>query len=216
MRRRIWTLGAGLAATAMIIAVPAALAAYTSAKLEVRRAGTTTIVKALARAPTDDPTASVRIYAPTGHDSSRRPRRPARCSGPCARRQRARPRGRRSSARGSALVAAPGQIPAVEQTACLGTTAPQATWIMVLVRGRSDADCADVPHRDFGRAGCARPRVHPDLPAAARRASGHARAARSSAQSCTAPSSRSRASSAPCRSAPGSRCGRPTTRASAP
>ena len=39
MKRRIWTVAAGLAAVAALIAVPAAMAAYTSAKLEVTQSG---------------------------------------------------------------------------------------------------------------------------------------------------------------------------------
>ena len=38
MKRRIWTVAAALAIVAAIVAVPAAYAAYTTAKLEVRRA----------------------------------------------------------------------------------------------------------------------------------------------------------------------------------
>ena len=40
MKRRIWTVAAGLASVAALIAVPSALAAYTSAKLEVRPTAT--------------------------------------------------------------------------------------------------------------------------------------------------------------------------------
>ncbi len=46
MKRRIWTITAGLAALAALIAVPAAMAAYTSAKLEVTRTATGVVVKA--------------------------------------------------------------------------------------------------------------------------------------------------------------------------
>ena len=46
MKKRAWTLAAGLAAVAALVAVPAAMAAYTSAKLEVRTAGTSATIKA--------------------------------------------------------------------------------------------------------------------------------------------------------------------------
>jgi hypothetical protein len=65
MTRRFWTAVAGLAAAAAIVAVPSALAAYQSAKLQVTYAGAATVVKA-SLDPNDDPTASVRIYAPAG------------------------------------------------------------------------------------------------------------------------------------------------------
>ena len=65
MKRRIWTVTAGLAALAALIAVPAAMAAYTSAKLEVTQTATGVVVKA-SLDPNDDPTARVGIIAPTG------------------------------------------------------------------------------------------------------------------------------------------------------
>ena len=65
MKRRIWTLAAALACVAALVAVPAAYAAYTTAKLEVRQAGTSATVK-LTLDPNDDPTASVRIFVPAG------------------------------------------------------------------------------------------------------------------------------------------------------
>jgi hypothetical protein len=37
MKRRVWTISAGLAAGAAVVAAPAAMAAYMTAKLEVAR-----------------------------------------------------------------------------------------------------------------------------------------------------------------------------------
>ena len=65
MKRRIWTLGAALTSLTALVVVPSALAAYTTAKLEVRQAGTAVTVRATL-SPDDDPTASVRIHAPVG------------------------------------------------------------------------------------------------------------------------------------------------------
>ena len=66
MRRRFWTVAAGVAALAAVVAVPAAMAKeYSSAKLAVTQAGGVTTIKA-SLDPNDDPTASVRILAPAG------------------------------------------------------------------------------------------------------------------------------------------------------
>jgi hypothetical protein len=131
MRRRIWTVTVGLAAVAAIIAVPAALAAYTSAKLEVRQAGTTTVVKA-ALDPNDDPTASVRIFAPAGTQLTTT-QAPGAVLGPVRAIVKALDlAGADLPLEGQLLVAAAGQVPPAAQTACIGATAPLATWIMVL------------------------------------------------------------------------------------
>jgi hypothetical protein len=131
MRGRIWTLVIGLAAIAAVVVVPSALAAYTSAKLEVRQGGTTTTVKATLD-PNDDATASVRIFAPTGTTLSTS-QAPGTVLGPVRAIVKALDlAGADLPLEGQLLVAAPGQVPAAAQAACLGTTAPQATWIMVL------------------------------------------------------------------------------------
>ena len=65
MKHRIWTVAAALASVAALYAVPSALAAYTTAKLEVRQTATGVNIKATG-SPDDDPTASVRIFVPTG------------------------------------------------------------------------------------------------------------------------------------------------------
>ena len=65
MKGRIWTAAVGLAAVAALIAVPAAMAAYMSPKLEVTQTATGVVVKA-SLDPNDDPTAAVVILAPAG------------------------------------------------------------------------------------------------------------------------------------------------------
>jgi hypothetical protein len=65
MKGRIWTVAVGLAAVAALIAVPAAMAAYTSPKLEVQQTGTTTTFR-LTQSFDEDPTAVASIFVPPG------------------------------------------------------------------------------------------------------------------------------------------------------
>jgi hypothetical protein len=131
MTRRIWTAAVGLAAVAAIIAVPAALAAYTSAKLEVRQTSAATVVKAVLD-PNDDPTASVRIFAPVGTQLTTT-QAPGTVLGPVNAIVKALDlAGADLPLQGQLLVAAPGQVPAATQTACIGAATPLATWVMVL------------------------------------------------------------------------------------
>src|SRR3990172_9245085 len=65
MRGRIWTVAAGLASVAALIAVPSALAAYTTPKLEVRQVGTATTFKTT-QSSADDATFILRIFVPGG------------------------------------------------------------------------------------------------------------------------------------------------------
>jgi hypothetical protein len=131
MNRRIWTLAAGLALIAAVVAVPAALAAYTSPKLEVRQAGTTATVKA-SLSPDDDPTASVRIFAPTGTQLTTS-QAPGTVLGPVRAIVKALDlAGADLPLEGQLVVAAPGQVPPDAQNACLQGATPLATWVMVL------------------------------------------------------------------------------------
>lgn len=131
MKRRIWTVVVGLAAAAALIAVPSALAAYTSAKLEVRRAGTATTIKATL-SPDDDPTASVRIYAPTGTQLTTT-QAPGTVLGPVRAIVKALDlAGADLPLEGQLVVAAPGQVAPAVQAACLQGVVPLATWVMVL------------------------------------------------------------------------------------
>jgi len=131
MKGRTWTVAAGLASVAALIAVPAALAAYTSAKLEVRQAGTTATIK-VSLDPNDDPTASVRIFAPAGTQLTTS-QAPGTVLGPVKAIVKALDlAGADLPLEGQLLVAAPGQIAPAIQAACLGATAPLASWIMLL------------------------------------------------------------------------------------
>jgi hypothetical protein len=131
MKGRIWTVAVGIAAVAALIAVSAALASYTSPKLEVRQAGTSTVVKA-SLDPNDDPTASVRIYAPAGTQLTTS-QAPGTVLGPVKAIVKALDlAGADLPLEGQLVVAAPGQITPAQQAQCLGATAPLATWIMLL------------------------------------------------------------------------------------
>ncbi len=131
MRRRIWTTLVGIAALVALVAVPAALAAYTSAKLEVRQAGTATTVKA-SLDPNDDPTASVRIFAPAGTQLTTT-QAPGTTLGPVKAIVKALDlAGADLPLEGQLVVAAPGQIPGAQVAACTGGATPVATWAMVL------------------------------------------------------------------------------------
>ncbi len=131
MKGRIWTVAVGLVSVAALIAVPAAFAAYTSAKLEVRQAGSATTIKA-SLSPDDDPTASVRIFAPTGTQLTTN-QAPGTVLGPVKAIVKALDlAGADLPLEGQLIVAAPGQIAPASQAACLGATAPLASWIMIL------------------------------------------------------------------------------------
>jgi hypothetical protein len=131
MKGRIWTVSVGLAALAALIAVPAAMAAYTSPKLEVTQTATGVVVKA-SLDPNDDPTAAVVIVAPGGTSLTT-----SQASGTVLGPVRAIVKaldlaGADLPLEGQLVVAAPGQVPAATQTACIGPAAPIATWVMVL------------------------------------------------------------------------------------
>jgi hypothetical protein len=131
MKRRIWKITAGLAALAALIAVPAAMAAYTSAKLEVTRTATGVVVKA-SLDPNDDPTARVAINTPVGTQLTTS-QAPGTVLGPVRAIVKALDlAGADLPLEGQLVVAAPGQIPAASQAACIGSTVPLATWLMVL------------------------------------------------------------------------------------
>jgi len=131
MKRRIWTVAAGLAAVAALVAVPAAMAAYTSPKLEVTRTATGTTVKA-SLSPDDDPTASVRIFAPAGTQLTTS-QAPGTVLGPVRAIVKALDlAGADLPLEGQLVVAAPGQIPAATVAQCTGGATPLATWLMVL------------------------------------------------------------------------------------
>jgi hypothetical protein len=131
MHRRIWLPAAALASVAVLIAVPSAIAAYTSAKLEVRQAGNAFTVRATL-SPDDDPTASVRIHAPAGTQITSN-QAPGTVLGQVQAVVKAGDLGGADlPLQGQLTVAAPGQVPAASQQACLGTVQPIATWVITL------------------------------------------------------------------------------------
>ena len=131
MRGRFWTIAAGLAALAALIAVPAAIAAYASAKLEVTQTSSATTIKA-SLSPDDDPTASVRIFAPTGTQLTTN-QAPGSSVGTVIAVVKALDLGGADlPLQGQIVVAAPGQISPAIQAACAGSVTPLATWVLVL------------------------------------------------------------------------------------
>jgi hypothetical protein len=131
MTRRFWTAIVGMAAMAAVVVVPSALAAYASPKLQVTYAGTSTVVKA-SLDPNDDPTASVRIYAPTGTQLTTN-QAPGAVLGPVKAIVKALDLGGADlPLEGQLLVAPPGQIPAATVTQCTGGVTPLAVWVMAL------------------------------------------------------------------------------------
>ncbi len=131
MKRRIWTVMVALASVTALVAIPAALAAYTSARLEVRLTGTSVTVKATLD-PNDDPTASVRIFVPTGTQLTTT-QAPGSVLGSVRAVVKALDlAGADVPFEGNVVVAAPGQVAAAIQTACIGTATPLQTWVLLL------------------------------------------------------------------------------------
>jgi hypothetical protein len=131
MKRRITTTLVGLMALVALVVVPSALAAYSSPKLQVTQAATAVTVKA-SLSPDDDPTAVVRILVPTGTQLTTT-QAPGTVLGPVHALVKALDLGGADLALdGQLVVAAPGQIPAASQTACLQGVPPMAAWAMVL------------------------------------------------------------------------------------
>ena len=131
MKRRIWTVAVGLTSVAALIAVPAAFAAYTSAKLEIKQAGAVTTVKA-SLDPNDDPTASVRIFAPAGTQLTTN-QAPGTVLGPVKAVVKALDlAGADLPLDGQLIVAPPGAVPAATVVGCTGGLAPITTWLMNL------------------------------------------------------------------------------------
>jgi hypothetical protein len=131
MKGRIATALLALASIALIVAVPSALAAYASPKLEVSQAGTTSTVR-VSLDPNDDPTASVRIFAPTETQLTTS-QAPGTVLGPVTAIVKALDLGGADlPLTGQLLVAAPGQVPPAVQAACTQGATPVATWVLVL------------------------------------------------------------------------------------
>lgn len=129
--KRLWTVVAGIASVAALIAAPAAFAAYTSAKLEVALTPTGVNIKATGN-PSEDPTASVRIFAPTGTQlTTNQP--PGTTLGTITALATVIDLGGADvPLAGPIVVAAPGQVSAADQAACLQGATPLATWVLML------------------------------------------------------------------------------------
>lgn len=129
MKRRIWTVVAGLAAVAALIAVPSALAAYTTPKLEVRQAGAVTTFK-LTQSSSDDPTAAARIFV-ASRTLLTTSQAPGTVLGKAAALLKLHAlAGAEVPVEGNVVVAAPGQVSAASQQACLQGATPLATWLL--------------------------------------------------------------------------------------
>jgi hypothetical protein len=128
---RIRTAVAGLGCLAALVAVPSALAAYTSTKLEVTQTGNTVIAK-ISSNPSDDPTASTRVFAPTGTQVTTSQAPGAAIGSVTASAKALALGGADVPFTGQIVVAAPGQVPATAQAACLQGATPLATWVMAL------------------------------------------------------------------------------------
>ena len=131
MKRRIWTALIGLAAVAALVVVPSALAAYASPKLEVQQAGTTSVIKA-SLSSDDDPTASVRIYVPSGTQLTTS-QAPGTQIGTVDALVKALDLGGADLPfKGQLLVAPPGAVSPQLQAACIQGATPLATWVLAL------------------------------------------------------------------------------------
>lgn len=131
MRKRIWMVAAGFAALAAILAVPSALAAYTSTKLEIQQVGTKLTAK-ISASPDDDPTALAQVYAPAGTQITTN-QAPGTVLGTANVRAIVLAlAGADIELTGQILVAAPGQVPTSQSAPCLRGATPLATWLMVL------------------------------------------------------------------------------------
>jgi len=130
MKLRIWTVVAGLASVTALIAVPAAMAAYTSPKLEVIQKGNVVTIKA-SQSQDDDATAAAFIGAPDGTMLTTN-QAPGTVLGPVKALIIATGfGGAQLPVEGQLVVAASGQVPAEVSDACIGE-APLATWVMAL------------------------------------------------------------------------------------
>lgn len=131
MKGRIWTVAAGVASVAALVAVPAALAAYTTPKLEVRQTANATTFR-LTQSSSEDPTALARIFVPAGTTLTT-----TQAPGTVLGRASALLKlhglaGAEVPVEGNVVVAAPGQIPADSQLRCLQGATPLATWVLAV------------------------------------------------------------------------------------
>jgi hypothetical protein len=131
MKGRSWTVLAGLVSVAALIAVPSALAAFTTPKLEVRQTGASTTFK-LTQSSSEDAVASVRILVPAGTTVTATQAPGATLGTVNALLKLHALAGAEVPVTGNVVVAAPGQISSAIVTACVGTATPTATWVLAL------------------------------------------------------------------------------------
>ena len=131
MRGRIWTACAAMASVAALITVPSALAAYTTVKLEVRQTGAATIFKTT-QSSSDDATAVVRIFVPTGTSITATQAPGTMLGNVNALLKLHALAGAEVPVDGTVVVAPPGSISPAVLAACLQGATPTATWVLNL------------------------------------------------------------------------------------
>lgn len=131
MKRRILTVAVGIASIAALIAVPAALAAFTTPKLEVRQTAAATTFK-LTQSSSEDAIASVRIFVPTGTNVTATQAPGTTLGAVNALLKLHALAGAEVPVQGNVVVAPPGAVPAALVTACTGGATPTATWLLAL------------------------------------------------------------------------------------
>ena len=132
MRTRVMLAAGGLA-TGLVL-VSSALAAYTSSELEVRRVSGGIAIK-VSQSPGDDATARIAIVAPSGTQLTTA-QAPGTVLGPVRGLAKVLDLGGSDVPfEGQLLVATTGQISAADQTACLGSIVPIASWVLALTAG---------------------------------------------------------------------------------
>jgi hypothetical protein len=115
----------------LLLAVPSALAAFTTSKLEVQQAGNATTFR-LTQSTADDALASARIFVPAGTTLTTT-QAPGTVLGPARGLLKLHGlAGAEVPVEGNVVVAAPGQIPAASQQACTQGVVPLASWLLVV------------------------------------------------------------------------------------
>jgi hypothetical protein len=128
--KRPWKVVAPIGSVVALLAIAAAYAAYTSPKFEVTQAGTTTTMK-VSVDPNDDPTAVLQIMVPSETQVTTN-QAPGTTLGQVKAVVRALDLGEDLPLEGQVLVAAPGQVSAAVQQACVASTPVAATWVLAL------------------------------------------------------------------------------------
>jgi len=131
MKRSIRLAVLGLAGAGVLALASLAIAAYTSPKLQVTYAGTTSVITASA-APGDDATAVASIYVPSGTTmtTSQAPGTPV--GSVRAQVNAAALGGALLPLEGPIVVAPPGAIPAAQQLPCTQGATPITSWLLQL------------------------------------------------------------------------------------